>query len=92
MAYEKLKLVTAYMSGDIYLASINTNGIMSTSNRRLITEEVLASATEWFMQNNKNSIRYEGRTKDEVPSLFFTSDPKKAELIKAILLENKEEK
>ncbi|MFS7438479.1 hypothetical protein [Carnobacterium maltaromaticum] len=88
MAYEKLKLVTAFMSGDIYLASINTKGIMSTTSRRVITEEVLASATEWFLQNKKNYIQYEGRNENEQPGLFFTSDPEKAKKIIEILKQN----
>lgn len=92
MAYEKLKLVTASITGDIYLASVNTDNIMSTTNRRVITEEVLSSATEWFLRNEKSCIQYGSRNENEIYSLFFTSDPKKAELIKAILLEDKEPK
>lgn len=47
MAYENLKLVVAGVTGDIYLAKAK-DGIMDTTYRRVATEDVLSSATEWF--------------------------------------------
>lgn len=84
MAYEKLKLVVAGMSGNIYLSRILKEGVMSDS-RRIITEECLAASTEWFMSNKKKMIRYQHDDPDCSPTLFYTSDPKKAEAILAIL-------
>lgn len=86
MAYEKVKLVYAMMSGDIYMARVN-NGIMDTTNRRVATQDVLRASTEWFIGNDKQMIQYEG---DETgkPTLFYTKDTDKIEQIKAILLED----
>lgn len=53
MAYENIKLVVAGVSGDIYLAKAK-DGIMDTNYRRVATDDVLRSATEWFLKNKKN--------------------------------------
>ena len=83
MAYENLELVIAGVSGDVYLAKVK-NGIMDTSNRRVITDDVLRSSTEWFMKNDRHGIAFKG-VDDRAHNLFYTSDPDKAEQIKAIL-------
>ena len=86
MAYENLELVIAGVSGDVYLAKVK-NGIMDTSNRRVITDDVLRSATEWFVKNNKKAVAFKGFDNDTY-TLFYTSDPEKIEKIKLILQEN----
>lgn len=83
MAYENLELVYAMMSGDIYLTKVNKGGIMSTSQRRVATEDVLRATTEWFIGNKKTMIIYEGGHR-----LFYTNDESKAERIMAILKED----
>lgn len=82
MAYEKVELVYAMMSGEIYMARVN-NGLMSTSNRRIATQDVLRASTEWFIGNKKNMIGYEDGHK-----IFYTCDEDKAERILAILQED----
>lgn len=47
MAYENLQLVVAEVSGDIYLTKVK-DGIMDTNYRRVATDDVLSSSTEWF--------------------------------------------
>ena len=49
MAYEKIKLVYALMSGDIYMARINDDGTMNLRNRRIATDDVMKAAAEWFI-------------------------------------------
>ncbi|WP_313264140.1 hypothetical protein [Enterococcus sp.] len=85
MAYEKLELVLAAMSGDVYLAKVK-NGIMDTNNRRVVTDEVLRASIEWFIKNDKNGVAFRG-TENDNHNLFYTSNPEKAEKIKAILKE-----
>ncbi|EAD2079576.1 DUF7446 family protein [Listeria monocytogenes] len=89
MAYENVKLVYAVMSGNIYMARLLKNNIISTS-RRVATEEVLIAATEWFIGNKKKHIRIEPLDNGEVPHLFYTGDPEKAKRILAILDESEE--
>lgn len=70
MAYENLQLVTAAMSGEIYLARMNKSGFMGDS-RRIITEECLRATVEWFMANDKKMIRYNSLNENETPALFY---------------------
>lgn len=84
MAYENLELVIASVSGDVYLTKVK-NGIMDTKNRRVITNDVLRSATEWFIKNEQYGILFKGD--DGVHNLFYTNDSDKAEQIEAILKE-----
>ncbi|HAR5802679.1 TPA: hypothetical protein I1516_001069 [Staphylococcus pseudintermedius] len=60
MAYEKIKLVYAFMSGDIYMARIKDDGLMDTRNRRVATEDVLRAAAEWFVGNKKTLCKFNG--------------------------------
>lgn len=83
MVYENLKLVVAAISGDIFLTKAS-DGIMDVDSRRLVTDEVLSAATEWFRANNHKAINFSGLD-NNVHNLFYTSDPEKAEKIKAIL-------
>lgn len=85
MAYENLKLVVAGVTGDIYLAKAK-DGIMDTTYRRVATEDVLSSATEWFRKNEKANIHFEGLD-GNVHSLFYTKDKAKAKRIIEILKE-----
>lgn len=85
MAYENLKLVVAGVTGDIYLAKAK-DGIMDTTYRRVATDEVLISATEWFRKNEKANIHFEGLD-GNVHSLFYTKDKDKAKRIIEILKE-----
>ena len=86
MTYEKLELVNALMSGEIYLSKILKNGTMS-DNRRIMTKECLRATTEWFMNNKNKCIQYEHPFEDGHLSLFYTDDDEKAERILAILQE-----
>ncbi|EIA21397.1 DUF7446 family protein [Listeria fleischmannii] len=84
MAYEKLKLCNAMMSGEIYLAREESNGVMGNS-RRIITDEVLGATADWFLGNKKDFVNWKPIDEEAHPYLFFTTDLKKAEKIKAIL-------
>ncbi|EPN8061502.1 hypothetical protein HCX58_13940 [Listeria welshimeri] len=88
MAYENLKLVNAAVSGDIYLTRILNDGVMS-DNRRIITDECLASTADWFYHNKESFTNWEA-IGDVHPHLFFTGDLNKAERIKAILEEDED--
>lgn len=83
MAYENIKLVVAGVSGDIYLAKAK-DGIMDTNYRRVATDDVLSSATEWFRKNKKASVHFEGLDSN-IHSLFYTNDEEKAKKILDIL-------
>lgn len=85
MSYENLDLVVASVSGDVYLAKA-TNGIMDTDKRRVMTDNVLRAATEWFAVNKKKAIQFQA-DEDGRHSLFYTKDPEKAERILEILKE-----
>ncbi len=87
MAYENLKLVYAMMSGDIYLAKIQKDGIMSTQYRRVITDEVLLSATEWMIGNKQNKVSFASNIEGEVHSIYYTNDSDKQKAIENILNE-----
>lgn len=84
MAYEKLKLCNAMMSGEIYLARVEIDGVMSNS-RRIITDEVIDATADWFLMNKKDFVNWTPIDEETHPYLFFTTDLKKAEKIKAIL-------
>lgn len=60
MAYEKVKLVYAMLSGDIYMARIEKEGIMDTKNRRVATNDVLRATAEWFIGNKKTVAHFKG--------------------------------
>jgi len=87
MAYENLKLVYAMMSGDIYLAKIQKDGIMSTQYRRVVTDEVLRSATEWMIGNKHHIVSFASKDKNKVHSIYYTNDPDKQKAIESILKE-----
>lgn len=86
MAYEKVKLVVAGVSGEIYMASINNDGTMSMK-RRKATDDCQRATTEWFMTNRKKMVQYGGDGESNKPTLFFTNDSEKAKRILAILEE-----
>ncbi|MDT2226276.1 DUF7446 family protein [Enterococcus faecalis] len=52
MAYEKLHLVTALLSGDIYLGKAK-DGLMDVNYRRVITDEAIQAVADWFFLNKK---------------------------------------
>lgn len=87
MAYEKVKLVVAGISGDIYMARVLKEGLMSDS-RRKVTDECLVATTEWFMRNNQKMIQYGKQNNGATPALFYTGDPEKAKRILEILESN----
>lgn len=60
MAYEKIELVYALMSGDIYMARINDDGTMNLRNRRIATDDVMKAAAEWFIGNKKTVVHFGG--------------------------------
>lgn len=85
--YKNLQLVTAMMSGEIYLAHMNKSGFMG-ERRRVITDECLRATTEWFMANKKSGFRFESVRENEHPHLFYTGDKNKAKRIIKILKES----
>ncbi|EGO2729438.1 hypothetical protein ACMUVS_000671 [Enterococcus faecalis] len=85
MAYEKLHLVTALLSGDIYLGKAK-DGLMDVNYRRVITDEAIQAVADWFFLNKKKAVWFEGVDGKE-HSLFYTSDKEKAKKILAILKE-----
>lgn len=69
--------------GDIYLTKVLKDGSMSET-RRVITDEVLAIVTSWFMKHKKNMVGF--KTNDgELAYLFHTTDEDKKDRIMAIL-------
>lgn len=60
MAYEKVELVVAMMTGDIYMARIKDDGVMDTRNRRIATDDVMRAAAEWFISNKKTVAHFNG--------------------------------
>ncbi|BDX45389.1 DUF7446 family protein [Enterococcus faecalis] len=85
MTYEKLRLVTALVSGDIYVGKVK-DGLMDVNCRRVITDEAIQVVTDWFFINEKKTVRFKGIDGKE-HSLFYTSDKEKAKKILAILKE-----
>ncbi|AUH49235.1 MULTISPECIES: DUF7446 family protein [Enterococcus] len=83
MAYENLQLVVAEVSGDIYLTKVK-DGIMDTNYRRVATDDVLSSSTEWFRKNEESAVHFEG-IDGNIHSLFYTKDKEKAKKILDIL-------
>ncbi|UJV65220.1 hypothetical protein L3K57_15555 (plasmid) [Enterococcus faecium] len=69
MAYENLQLVVAEVSGDIYLTKVK-DGIMDTNYRRVATDDVLSSSTEWFRKNEESAVHFEG-IDGNIHSLFY---------------------
>ena len=55
MAYEKLRLVTASVSGDIYLSKTK-DGLMDVNSRRVITDEAIQAVTDWFYVNKRKTV------------------------------------
>ncbi|RXK49569.1 hypothetical protein EPB68_13925 [Enterococcus faecalis] len=88
MAYEKLHLVTASVSGDIYLSKTK-DGLMDVNYRRVITDEAIQAVTDWFFVNKRKTVRFKGIDGKE-HSLFYTSDKEKAKKILAILEEEQQ--
>lgn len=88
MAYEKLRLVTASVSGDIYLSKTK-DGLMDINYRRVITDEAIQAVTDWFFVNKRKTVRFKGIDGKE-HSLFYTSDKEKAKKILAILEEEQQ--
>jgi len=60
---EQIELVTAALSGDIYMAEIENNGTMNVETRKLATEDVLRAAAEWFISNDETEVHFEGHGK-----------------------------
>lgn len=87
MAYQKIKLVVAGVSGEIYMSNILKDGVMG-NQRRVATDDCLDATTEWFMKNEKAMVQYNENSKGKKPTLFYTDDKEKAERILAILQEN----
>ena len=85
MAYEKLRLVTALLSGDIYLGKAK-DGLMDVNYRRVITDEAIQAVVDWFYVNKKKTVQFKGIDGKE-HSLFYTSYKTKAKKILAILKE-----
>lgn len=56
MVYEKLRLVTALLSGDIYLAKAQ-DGLMDVNYRQVITDEAIQAVTDWFFVNKRKTVR-----------------------------------
>ncbi|HBC4458935.1 hypothetical protein [Enterococcus faecalis] len=88
MAYEKLRVVTAIVSGDIYVGRVK-DGLMDTRYRRVITGEAIQSVADWFFINKKKTVQFKGIDGKE-HSLFYTSDKEKAKKILAILEEEQQ--
>ncbi|EGO2734178.1 hypothetical protein IV488_04965 [Enterococcus faecalis] len=88
MAYEKLSLVTASVSGDIYLSKTK-DGLMDVNYRRVITDEAIQVVADWFFVNKRKTVRFKGIDGKEY-SLFYTSDKEKAKKILAILEEEQQ--
>ncbi|KAF2506346.1 MULTISPECIES: DUF7446 family protein [Enterococcus] len=88
MVYEKLRLVTALLSGDIYLAKAQ-DGLMDVNYRQVITDEAIQAVTDWFFVNKRKTVRFKGIDGKE-HSLFYTSDKEKAKKILAILEEEQQ--
>ncbi|EHU9673191.1 hypothetical protein PSH01_05345 [Enterococcus faecalis] len=88
MVYEKLRLVTALLSGDIYLGKAQ-DGLMDVNYRRVITDEAIQAVTDWFFVNKGKTVRFKGIDGKE-HSLFYTSDKEKAKKILAILEEEQQ--
>lgn len=88
MAYEKLRVVTAIVSGDIYVGRVK-DGLMDTRYRRVITGEAIQAVTDWFFVNKRKTVRFKGIDGKE-HSLFYTSDKEKAKKILAILEEEQQ--
>lgn len=86
MAYEKVELIVAGLSGDIFMAETNDDGLMSLA-RRNVTDECLKATTEWFMRNNRKMIGYSEQGDGTKPTLFFACDSEKAKRILEILQE-----
>ena len=86
MAYEKINLLVAGVSGEIYMAAINNDGTMSMK-RRKVTDDCKLATAEWFMKNRKKMVQYGGDEEGKKPTLFFTDDSEKAKRILAILEE-----
>lgn len=55
MAYEKLRLVTALLSGDIYLGKAK-DGLMDVNYRRVITDEAIQAVVDWFYVKDRKSV------------------------------------
>jgi len=86
MAYEKVELVVAGVSGEIYMARVLNDGTMSDS-RRKATDDCLRATTEWFMQNKKKMLQFGTHNPDVKATLFYTGDAEKAKRILEILEE-----
>ncbi|EMW5334138.1 hypothetical protein HRE94_11905 [Enterococcus faecalis] len=81
-------LVTASVSGDIYLSETK-DGLMDINYRRVITDEAIQAVTDWFFVNKRKTVRFKGIDGKE-HSLFYTSDKEKAKKILAILEEEQQ--
>lgn len=57
---EDINLVIAAITGDIYIADIEEEGLMNTFYRRVATKDVQIAMAEWFMKNEKNEIKFSG--------------------------------
>jgi len=57
---EQIELVTAALSGDIYMAEVENDGTMNVETRKKATEDVLRAAAEWFIANKEDEITFNG--------------------------------
>lgn len=57
---EKLEIVSAAISRELYLAEVESDSTMNTDKRKVFTEEVLRAAAEWFIANDKTVAHFSG--------------------------------
>ena len=60
ISIENINLVIAALTGDIYMADIEEEGLMNTLYRRVATKDVQIAMAEWFMKNGENEIEFSG--------------------------------
>lgn len=53
-----IQLVIAAVTGDIYMADIEEEGMMNTFYRRVATKDVQIAMAEWFIKSEKNEIKF----------------------------------
>ncbi|GEQ32186.1 hypothetical protein B795N_00680 [Marinilactibacillus psychrotolerans] len=86
---DSFRIALAGLSGEIYLTKMLKGGTMSDT-RRVVTDEVLGTATDWFIKNKQKMVGFKMRN-DRTAYLFHTTDESKKERIMDILKEKDEE-
>lgn len=81
-----IELVLAAVSKEIYMTKRLKSGMMSDT-RKIVTDDVLRAATEWFMSNKKTAISFEARNSMVNPTLMYCDNPDKIKRIVEILKE-----